>query len=295
MDLRQLNTFIAAAAAGSFAQAALDLHYAPSTVTEQIRALERSVGAPLFERQGRGVELTEPGRRLLPFAEQMVGVADEARAAFATADGVRGSVVIGGLETLCAFRLPRALAELRRRHPDLEIRVEPASRPALERALLEGVIDLALTLGEPFGATQIAHSRLHREPLVFVVPPDHSLAARESAATEELYRETFVTTAVGCSFRALIDQAFASHRRRPAIALEFGSVAGLKHCVAERMGVTLLPEVAVAQELAAGTLVAVPWEPVAEPPSALLSWHQARGPRAAEHVARTHLQTALAA
>jgi DNA-binding transcriptional LysR family regulator len=293
MDLRQLNTFRVAARGGSFAEAALELHYAPSTVTEQIRALEASVGTRLFERRGRGVALTDDGRRLLPYAEQMVGLADEARGALDGDHPVDGSVVIGGLETLCAFRLPRALRTLHQAHPDLNVRVLSATRGALEQALLDGSVDIALTLGAPFGAQQIAHRRLAPEPLALVVRSDHELAGRDEVDTAELAAHTFVITQVGCSFRALVDQAFADHREPPRIAMEFGSVAALKRCVAEGMGVTLLPAVAVAEELAAGTLVAVAWPPAASPPHILASWHAGRADTRTRQVALDHLSAAL--
>ena len=124
MDLRQLSTFRAAARTGSFAQTALDLHYAPSTVTEQVRALEASMDASLFERHGRGVRLTQAGRRLLPYAERLVDMAEDARRAVAGEVSIAGSVTIGGLETLCAFRLPRALASMRRSHPELRVKFD---------------------------------------------------------------------------------------------------------------------------------------------------------------------------
>jgi DNA-binding transcriptional LysR family regulator len=293
MDLRQLSTFLVAARTASFAEAALELHYAPSTVTEQIRSLEESVGARLFERLGRGVELTEDGRRLVPYAEQLVGLADDARVALRSSDPIDGTVVIGGLETLCAFRLPRALGELRNVHPDVGIRVVSATRGALEQAIHDRTVDLALTLSRPFDSPQVASARLAPEPLALVVAPDHQLAERRSVETGELAAETFVITEVGCSFRALVDQAFERHREPPRIALEFGSVAALKRCVTEGMGVTLLPEVAVAEELAAGSLVAVDWPPASSAPAALVSWHRGRPLGRAQLVVLEHLRRVL--
>ena len=294
MDLRQLSTFRAAARTGSFAQTALDLHYAPSTVTEQVRALEASMDASLFERHGRGVRLTQAGRRLLPYAERLVDMAEDARRAVAGEVSITGSVTIGGLETLCAFRLPRALASMRRSHPELRVQVRPASRPDLERALLDGEIEIALTLGEPFGRPDLESQALRAEPLALIVSPDHPLAANEQVTVDDLASETFLLTEVGCSFRALVDSAFAGRTDRPVHSDEFASVGALKRSVTEGIGVTLLPEVAVADELASGKLMAPRWNAAKRPPVLRASWRRDRGESESRRVVLQHLRAELA-
>lgn len=275
MDLRQLTTFLAAARAGSFAQAALDLSYAPSTVTEQVRALETSVGAVLFERRGRGVALTDAGRRLLPYAERFADLADEARSAVAPGRAATGTVAVGALETICSFRLPRVLAALRRTSPGLRVSARAGTRPELQRALEDGAIDVALTLGDPLDAPQVVSEALAAEPLALVVAPDHPLAGRDAVDDADLGGETLLVTAVGCSFRALVDRAFAGRAERPAYGGDLPTVGALQRCVQEGMGVALLPEVAVAGELARGELVALAWRPADDPPVLRLSWSAA--------------------
>lgn len=110
MGLRHLQTFGAVAELLSFTRAAERLGYAQSSITGQVRALEEELGEPLFERLGKRVALTAAGRRLLPYAEKMLGLAGEARAAAAAQDGrPRGTLTIGASESLCAFRLPAVL------------------------------------------------------------------------------------------------------------------------------------------------------------------------------------------
>jgi DNA-binding transcriptional LysR family regulator len=272
VQLRQLKTFRLAARCGSLAEAALQLHYAPSTVTEQIRALETELGAMLFAREARGVTLTEEGRRLLPFAEQMVDLADQAQLAIHSPSTAATTVVVGGLETLCAYRLPTVVAGLSRRHPSLQLRIKSDSRARLEQALFEGQLDLAVLLGDPPDDPALQSRRVGHEPLALIASPEHHLSAKKVVETRDLTAERLVLTEQGCSFRALADAEFARAGRRPPLAAEFDCVAALKRCVIQQLGVTLLPEVAVAEELAADQLVALPWRALREPPAVLAVW-----------------------
>ncbi len=259
MDVRQLNAFRAVARTLNFTQAAAALDYAQSSVTEQVRALEAELGTPLFDRLGRRVALTEAGRRLLPYAERLLSLADEARAVVTPDGEVSGDLTIGALETLCACRLPPVLARLRARHPRVQVRPRPGTRAELRRAVADGLMDAALTLGDPLTPGPLASDQLHPETLVFVAHPAHPLAQRPSVGPADLAGEPFLVTEVGCSYRALVDRTLGAGARGPTVAAECSSVGALKACVVAGMGLTLLPEVAVVAELAQGQIAALQW------------------------------------
>ena len=97
MDIRQLAAFHKVATLLSFSKAATELKYAQSSVTSQIKGLEMSLGVDLFDRLGGRIQLTEAGQRLLPYAEQMLALAGEARGATVGSGDPSGVLTIGSI------------------------------------------------------------------------------------------------------------------------------------------------------------------------------------------------------
>ena len=131
MELRHLATLVKIAELGSFSAAARELGYTQSTVTMQMQALERDLDAPLFDRIGRSVHLTENGRVAVLAARKMLEEARRLRLTLAEGDG--GLVRIGVYESLCGAFLPDMIIRFRKEFPEAELRVVTAPR----RELLE--------------------------------------------------------------------------------------------------------------------------------------------------------------
>jgi DNA-binding transcriptional LysR family regulator len=139
MQLRHLRTFAAVASTLNITRAGEKVHLAQSSVTEQIQSLEADLGAPLFDRSRHRLRLTEAGRRLLEYAGDLLSLADEARSAVADAAGlVAGTLTVGGLETLCASRLPPLLAKFHREHPAIGLQLKAASTGEMQRRKKRG-------------------------------------------------------------------------------------------------------------------------------------------------------------
>lgn len=260
MELRHLASFRTVAATLNFTRAAEALGYVQSSVTAQIQALEEELGMPLFDRLGKRVLLTEAGRRLVPYADKMVNLADEARAAVCESTVPMGTLVLTAPETLCTYRLPGLLREFRMRYPHVRLLLRPASFAELRRLVAEGVLDMAFVLEEPTSPSASLHiESLVTEALVLVAPPEHPLAARERVVAADLEGEPVLLTETGCSYRNLFERALAAGGVRPTTALEFSSVEAIKQFVMAGMGIAVLPEVVVAADLAAGRLAALAW------------------------------------
>src|ERR1700730_4047723 len=144
MRPRLLKTFLAVARSRNVTRAAEEIHLAQSSVSDQIQSLEADLGTSLFTRSKLGLELTRAGETLKPYAEEILALADEARAMMqATAGHTAGSVKIGALETVASAKLPRWLSDFRSRHPDVYVRLKVAGSGALLRDLKDGEIDAA--------------------------------------------------------------------------------------------------------------------------------------------------------
>jgi len=180
MELRQLSYFVTVAEELHFGRAAERLHIVQSAVSQQVRRLERELGAELFDRSSRHVRLTAAGERLLPEARAVLAAADRARAAVAPPPGLRI-----GTSTGLGEHLDRVLAAFARRAP--EVPVELVSLPVGERlaGVAGGRLDAAFVRGaEPVPGVRVLP--LWSDPLVAALPAAHPLAARPEIGIGEL-------------------------------------------------------------------------------------------------------------
>jgi DNA-binding transcriptional LysR family regulator len=260
VDLRYLCVFLAVADTGTVAAGAERADLSRATVSEQVRALEGALGVALFERRRDGMVLTEPGRRLVPAARELLEHADAVRR---LVTGARSVVRVGTLETLIATRLPAVIARLADRRPDLRLDVRSMMRGPLLRGVAGGELDAALlldvgkSLGElgfddEGGALQfvdIGTVRLH-----LTAWPGHRLAAAGPCTPADLTDELVLVTPPGCSFRMATERLLGAGGRRTELA----SVSTAKAWAGQGIGIALLPDFAVAGELADGTLVSLP-------------------------------------
>jgi DNA-binding transcriptional LysR family regulator len=262
VDIRQLTTFQKAATLLSFSGAAADLNYAQSTVTGQIRGLENSLGVELFERlSGRKVRLTPAGQRLLPYAERLLSLADEARGATAGPLEPSGQLVIGIMESLATYRMPPVLEYFHHRYPRLQLVLRPSSGAETLHALKQGTVDLGLLMSAETRHSGVEIDVLSPEPLVAVVGPGHELAARTTVTAADLHGVPILAPESGCGYRRLVETEFRSGPGRPMPLLESGTVESTKRWAAAGLGIGLLPVVAVEEDIAAGALAPLPWCP----------------------------------
>lgn len=260
MELRHLRTFRAVARTLNFTRAAAELNYAQSSVTAQIQALESDLAARLFDRSGRKLSLTPAGERLVDYADRMLLLEREARHAVEEeADEPGGRLVVGGLETLCAHRLPPVLARYRRLCPRVGVTLREGGRGELYEGVRRGDIDVAMTFGQAPRDKLLTSESVATERLVVVAPVGHRLSSNTQVGGHDLRGEPFLATARGCGFREMLDDLIgALGPDAPVVDTEVASMAALCQCVAAGMGCALLPEVAAVGPAARGEVVALP-------------------------------------
>lgn len=264
MELRQLNTFRTVARLHGFRRAAEALGYVQANVTAHVLALEEELGVRLFDRLGRRIALTDAGQQLLVYAEQLLTLSQEAHAALSHRDGMRGSLTISASETLCIYRLPAVLRRFQERFAQVKLVYRPVPYPELRRSVSEGIIDLAFVMEPPrraggLMAEQLMAEQLIAEPIVLLVAPSHPLAQASHVDAADLEAETLLLNEVGCSYRTIFERQLAAAGVAPQATLEFSSIEAIKQCAMLRMGVAVLPAVAVAAEMARRRLIALPW------------------------------------
>ncbi|MCX7710582.1 MAG: LysR family transcriptional regulator [Clostridia bacterium] len=259
MDLRQLNTFVTIAKLQSFTQAAEILGYAQSTITTQIQLLEKELETKLFERLGRNISLTSEGQKLLPYAKQILRLSSEAKSAVSSSDIPKGTLTIGAVESLCIVRLPELLKEYRKRYPEVEISLKFGSSSDFYRYLRDNTIDIAFFLDRKIESEDLISEIHFQEPMTLLTAPGHPLALKEKVLPGDLDNEPFILTETGCCYRAAFENIINRYGVQLRSVLETGSVQAIKQLAMSGLGITLLPKVAVEEELAQNRLLSLKW------------------------------------
>jgi LysR family transcriptional regulator, low CO2-responsive transcriptional regulator len=263
LSLRQLQVIRTVADLGSMAKAARALHMTGPAVTQQIQHLERTLGAPVFDRLGRRLRLTVVGERVAAAAgdvQTRLGLLYKEMDALRKRDD--GTLHLGILGTGTHI-LPPLLAEFRRRTPGIAVQMVVLPREELVRHLLEGDVDLAL-MGRgavpdaaPAGAggAPLAMEPFATNPHVIIAWPGHPLADARGIAPIELRHEAIVQREPGSGTRAMLDAFLAMHRIVPRERITVSGNEMAKHAVMSQLGISLTSMHTLFLELKTGALV----------------------------------------
>lgn len=255
MDLRQLEHFLAAADEQHFTRAARKMNIVQSGLSASIRALEQEMGAPLFVRTTRRVELTVAGRVLYEKAQEIIAGIKEARRAVAAINGLeRGMLSVGMCGSLHAFfDLPLLLGQFHALHPAVEIKLCHGTATKLMETVKEGGVDIAFfPLYEK--SREIVTIPIASDNLVVVHPAGHRLTGRENVSLESLADETFVDFQPDKGTRRIVDRAFQSVNVSRHTVLEVGDIQVLLDLVAYGFGIALVPKTFACTRIAAAKL-----------------------------------------
>ncbi len=259
MELRQLNTFITITKLQSFSKAALELGYAQSSITSQIQLLEQELNVRLFERLGHNIALTPEGKKLLPIAQQMLKLSNDAKNIVSNSDKPSGPLIIGAVESLCVTRLPKLLKEYRLRYPDVEILIKFGAKAEFLQSLKENTIDIAFFIDQKITNSDYITVLQTPETMTLLCSPEHAFARRENVYPEDLSGEPLILTESCCGYRALFDTIMSQFNVKPRSVIETGNVQAIKQLILSGMGITFLPQTAVEEELQQKRLVRLNW------------------------------------
>ncbi len=243
-DLRQLEYFCAVARTGSFTKAAEDLGITQPSLSEQIARLEQGLGAALFERLNRRVELTPVGEAILGKARALLEDAAALPDYFERArEGVRGPLRVGAIPTILPYFLAPLLRGFTDRCRDVDLHVREGTTAELVAQVLDGMIDVAV-LSLPVAQAGVVMKELFRDPLYLAVPEDHPLAAAEKVQLRRVSQEKLVILKDGHCLRdetlAVCDRA----RARFAGHFEADQFLTIFELIRAGFGVSIVPEMA---------------------------------------------------
>lgn len=253
MELRHLRYFRAVGEELHFGRAAERLHIAQPPLSQQIRQLERELGAELLTRTTRSVELTPAGHAFLERATGILDAVDDAsREARRIAAGIEGRLAIGCVGSATYSLLPELVRALGESLPGIEVDVRGEMlAPAQIDALESGAIDLAL-LRPPIGRDGIAVETVRRDRLLVALPTTHRLADRAEVVASDLRNEDFVVHAGhGRSVMSnLVTAICVDAGFTPRIRQEVSETSTLVTLVAAGLGVAIVPDPTAALDIA---------------------------------------------
>lgn len=251
MDSADLRIFEAVARLGGMNRAAAELNTVQSNVTARIRLLEERLGLSLFRRHSRGVTLTEAGQRLLPYAERMRHLLDEAKRA-AIDDGTpQGRLTIGSLETTAALRLSPVISAYVAAHPRVDLVLRTGTTLELVDQVVQRRLEGAFVCG-PVDHPALDEEVIFGEELVVLTAPQARNLEQHIAAGEV----KLVVLRAGCSYRQRLEDILAKRGVIGPRLLEFGTLEAIFSCVAAGLGITLLPRSLIGPVLRAGRVAA---------------------------------------
>jgi DNA-binding transcriptional LysR family regulator len=241
MELRQLEYFVAVAEERHFTRAAHRMLVSQSGLSASIRALERELGAPLFVRSTRRVELTEVGVAVLAEARRALAGASAALDAAAAVQGLlRGSLAVGSEQCIAGVDVPATLARFRAAHPHVEIKLRHDGSEALIEGVAGNRLDAAFVAVTGPVPDTVALSPVVSAPMVVLAHPGRALPAGV-VTWDDLASETFVDFQSDWSIRRLNDLATARAGITRSVTLEVNDVHSLLDLVGHDMGVAVVP------------------------------------------------------
>ncbi len=245
MRLRQLEYVTAVARFGSFRQAAEELHISQPALSETVRNLEREFGVSVLDRHRSGATLSEAGRELLPYMLDVIEAVDRLKRAAGDQHKSSRIVRLGTVSAATAPVLTLAIRNFRESHPNTQVEVVTAQQKEIQRALLDGSLDLGLVnyldddeISEDFSTTEL----LRGKPVV-VIHPDDPLANFTSVDADELATHPLVMMRAGYVMHRYLTGLLGD--REPVFSYSTDGAEMGKLMVAEGLGAAVLPDYSV--------------------------------------------------
>src|SRR3954470_19680347 len=248
MDLTLFRSLLAVAEHGAITDAASALGLSQSALSRRIDQLEAALGAPLFERVGRGVALTAIGQIAVDEGKLLVQRYERLKSRIHEHLRLDAGVVrIGGGATAVGFLLPGAIAAFRKQHPGVVFQVKEAGSREIEAAVGREELELGIvTL--PTHTREVEERPLARDRIVLVAAKDHPLARRERIDAQALNGQNLVGFEAGSAVRWLIDAALREAQVEVNVVMELRSVAAILQMVETTGSLAFVSELSVVSE-----------------------------------------------
>lgn len=255
MDIRGLNIFIQVAELGSFTKVGEKLGYSQPTISFQIKQLEKELGVSLFDRIGHTVSLTDAGRDVLRYAQEICHLSQEMQLGSSGRREPAGVLRLGMPDSLCEPLITKQFQEFRRRYPKMSLQIYTGDTGHLLELLDHNEADLILTLDDHIYNPNYVIVEEEALDVHFVVSPENMVSQKDFVTIEELMQYPFLLTEKGMSYRRLLDEWLARYSMEIRPVLETGRADQICALAEENAGIAFLPDYVTALSVRKGKLI----------------------------------------
>ena len=254
MRLEDLRTFREVMRQGTASKAALALGLSQPRISERIALLERELGGALFRRTGRRLEPTAMGEALLPFAERLLSLEEEARGEVRQTLGQTVRLTLAATPTTSTYSLPPVLRLLHQQHPHAEIALRVAQPSEVARLVLDHLAAVAVNTAA-LVVPELESELLCHDPIVVVAPPALRAGLPQPLPVARLAGLPLISTQANTGYWRAVEDFLARQSVRPRVAMDLDYVEVVKQMVWAGLGISFLPFSAVQEDLRRGALV----------------------------------------
>lgn len=280
MTLTELKYVVTLAREEHFGRAAEKCFVSQPTLSIAVKKLEEELGVILFERTKSRVKPTPVGERVVHQAQRVLmeasairDLADEGK------DQLSSPLVVGAIFTVGPYLFPHMIPRMKDRAPDMPLIIEEGYTATLRKRLRDGDLDVVI-LSLPFTEPDVVTQTLYEEQFVVLMPSDHPLTAKRSVTSEDMVGENVLLLGEGHCFRDQILEAcpririaLDDGRSKIRTATEGSSLETIRHMVASRLGITIVPQSAtMSPQYREGVLAVRPFAAPAPYRKVALAW-----------------------
>lgn len=255
MTLKEIEAFYWTAALGSFSVAASRLHITQSSLSKRVAELEASVGAPLFDRSSKKVQLTDSGKRLLPVARQMLDLMESMQQEVMASTRLTGECRFGISELVALTCLPELVRAVRQQHPGLKLQPYVDLARGLEKRVVRGELDFAVAPG-PAESEAVVSERIAAVEFTWIAAPGR-ISPGAVLTPAELLKYPLITMTEGSGLTRAFERWAVEHGMPAQRTVACNSLMGIVGLTIADVGISFLPARFIQPWLDRGALVAL--------------------------------------
>ena len=255
MEIRNLRTFLQVAEQNSFTAAANLLGYSQSTVSFQIKQLEDELDCLLFERIKHTVTLTERGRELLDYAQNVLLLTEKFKQSMLSSDDPAGFVHLVTSDSICETMMLTNYTDFYRKFPKVKLKFSTADTNEMFRMLDRNEADIVHTLDSHVYGRDYIIAKEEPVQMHFVTGAGSRFAGKKGLSVQDIIGEPFILTEKGVGYRRLLEQALEKMSLEIHPILELGRTDIITEVLSNGIGISFLPEFVTKEAVDSGKLV----------------------------------------
>lgn len=254
MNLHQLRVFLYAARYLNFSHASEELGMSQPTVSVHIRKLETELGLELIEQIGKSLYLTEPGRRLMEYADRIFALERDAEMMLSNYRGLNGCLRIGVSSDLGTYYVPKLLVDFCQLIPALNVTMKVGNTKWVKEHILKNTVDMAVVSGELPSPAQFDVIPFLHDELVVIAAPNHPLAGKTLGASD-LFGQPFILRERDSNTRTVFQHAMLDRNLQFHVLMELENTEAIKRLISSGAGLGVVTKLALDWEISANRLV----------------------------------------